>query len=426
VSGTVEVAQLLFMLVVVLLLAKSASVVFNKFGVPGLIGEIFIGILIANLVIGDWSLLEALGLGGGNNPTENQYILDVLGELGIIFLLFSVGLETRVRELISVGRAAFMVAILGVVIPFGMAYAFMMFQDGNSTHAMFLGAALVATSVGITARVIKDMKLTDTKEAKIIIGAAVIDDVMGMVILAIVVGMATSGSADIMHALTITISAVVFVFATMLFCLKGVPKINEYMKNRLRSQKAQSCDADVQGQAWKAAMMIITCLAFAVISQWIGLAAIIGAFLAGMIFADNIEEWDMKERIDILNIFFVSFFFVNVGLKVDLSSITGEILLLAAVVIIIAFASKYIGCFLGAKFGDKSLDKSSANIIGIGMVPRGEVGIIVASIGLAEYAITGELYTIVVMMSVITTIVAPIFLCRACRKKYCGCQEQNT
>ena len=425
-SGTVEVAQLLFMLAVVLLLAKSASVVFNKFGVPGLIGEIFIGILIANLVIGDWSLLEALGLGGGNNPTENQYILDVLGELGIIFLLFSVGLETRVRELISVGRAAFMVAILGVVIPFGMAYAFMMFQDGNSTHAMFLGAALVATSVGITARVIKDMKLTDAKEAKIIIGAAVIDDVMGMVILAIVVGMATSGSADIVHALTITISAVVFVFATMLFCLKGVPKIDEYMKNRPKAQKAQSCDADVQGQAWKAAMMIITCLAFAVISQWIGLAAIIGAFLAGMVFADNIEEWDMKEKMDILNIFFVSFFFVNVGLKVDLSSITGEILLLAAVVIIIAFASKYIGCFLGAKFGDKSLDKSSANIIGIGMVPRGEVGIIVASIGLAEYAITGELYTIVVMMSVITTIVAPIFLCRACRKKYCGCEEQNT
>ena len=425
-SGTVEVAQLLFMLAVVLLLAKSASVVFNKFGVPGLIGEIFIGILIANLVIGDWSLLEALGLGGGNNPTENQYILDVLGELGIIFLLFSVGLETRVRELISVGRAAFMVAILGVVIPFGMAYAFMMFQDGNSTHAMFLGAALVATSVGITARVIKDMKLTDTKEAKIIIGAAVIDDVMGMVILAIVVGMATSGSADIVHALTITISAVVFVFATMLFCLKGVPKIDEYMKNRPKAQKAQSCDADVQGQAWKAAMMIITCLAFAVISQWIGLAAIIGAFLAGMVFADNIEEWDMKEKMDILNIFFVSFFFVNVGLKVDLSSITGEILLLAAVVIIIAFASKYIGCFLGAKFGDKSLDKSSANIIGIGMVPRGEVGIIVASIGLAEYAITGELYTIVVMMSVITTIVAPIFLCRACRKKYCGCEGQNT
>jgi len=425
VSGSVEVTQLLFMLVVVLVLAKSASMVFSRFGMPGLIGEIMIGIVIANIVIGDWSLLEALGLGGGNNPTDNQQILDILAELGVIFLLFYVGLETKVRELISVGRAAFMVAVLGVVIPFGMAYAFMMFQDGNSTHAMFLGAALVATSVGITARVIKDMKLTDTKEAKIIIGAAVIDDVMGMVILAIVVGMATSGSADITHALMITISAMVFVFATMLFCLKGVPRINEYMKNRPKSQKAQSCDTDAQGQAWKAVLMIITCLAFSVISQWIGLAAIIGAFLAGMIFADNVEEWGMKEKMEILNVFFVSFFFVNVGLKVDISSMTGEILMIAAAVIIIAFASKHIGCFIGAKIGDKSIDKGSANIIGIGMVPRGEVGIIVASIGLAEYAITGELYTIVVMMSVITTIVAPILLCRACRKKYCGCDEQK-
>ena len=417
--GVVEIAQLLLVLAIVFLLAKSASYVFNRFGIPGLIGEILVGILIANIIIGEWSLLESLNL---IEDSDGRHAIDLLGEIGIILLLFTVGLETRVRELISVGRAAFMVATLGVVIPFAMAYVFMIFYNGDTMEALFLGAALVATSVGITARVIKDMRLTHTKEAKIIIGAAVIDDVMGLIILAVVVSMAVSGSIDVADALTVTVLAVAFVFATILFCLKVVPKINGYMKNR---QKTTGSHNTVIYQIPRIALMLIVCSIFALLSEQIGLATIIGAFLAGMVFADNVEEWGVKDKINIMSTFFVLFFFVNVGLKVDLSSITGSILMLAAAVLIIAFVSKYAGCFVGAKFGDRNTDNGSANIIGIGMIPRGEVGIIVASIGLEHYAITGELYTVVVMMSVITTIVAPIFLCRAYRKKYCDCIESN-
>ena len=414
-SASVEIVPLLIMLATVLLLAKAASAVFDRFGIPGLIGEILAGVLIANLVIGDWSFMGFLELGAG---TSNQTVLDVLAELGVIFLLFSVGLETRVKELMSVGRAAFLVAALGVMVPFIMAYAFMMFHDGNTTHAMFLGAALVATSVGITARVIKDMRLTETKEAKIIIGAAVIDDIMGMVILAIVVGMATSGSANVSDALLITVEAVVFVLVTLLFCLKGIPKINEYFEKRASAEAHEHSSADDRRPLQRMALMIIVCLIFSALSQYIGLAAIIGAFLAGMIFADNIREWGLEGKVEILNVFFVSFFFVNVGLKVDIAAVDTEILILATAVILIAFVSKYVGCFAGAKFGDRSVDRESANIIGIGMIPRGEVGIIVASIGLAEGAVTAQIYTVVVMMSLVTTVVAPILLSRAYRKKY--------
>lgn len=413
--STEVLVQILLMLFVVFVLARLASTIFNRFGVPGLIGEILIGIVIANLVIGDWSLMDSLGLTEGSFNLE---LMEVLAELGVIFLLFSVGLETRVKHLTSVGRAAILVAVLGVLVPFILGYAFILYWDGNVQHAMFMGAAMVATSVGITARVIKDMKLTDTKEARIIVGAAVIDDILGMIILAIVAGMAESGGdISIASVASIAIMAVVFVLVILLFCAKCVPKINEYMEKR----KAARLEADPNCKVYsvnKLALAIAVCLGLAMLSQWIGLAAIIGAFLAGMIFADHAWEWDLEHKVESLNVFLVSFFFVNVGLKVDIGSITGQVLLLAVIIIILAIISKYIGCSLGAKFGDKELDKDSTNIIGIGMIPRGEVGIIVASIGLSYGAITGDLYTVVVLMSVVTTLIAPLFLSRAFRKKY--------
>lgn len=411
--------QVLLMLLVVFVLARLASSVFNRFGVPGLIGEILIGIAIANFVIGDWSLMGALDL--ENEHSLNREILSVLAELGAIFLLFSVGLETRVKHLMSVGKTAFMVAVLGVMVPFILGYAFILAWDGNSTHAMFIGASMVATSVGITARVIKDMKLTEKKESRIIIGAAVIDDILGMIILAIVVGTAGSNGGGVADIALITVSAVLFVVIILLFCAKCVPKINGYMEKRKAAKLAADPNCK-QTTVNKLALAIIVCLGLALLSQYIGLAAIIGAFLAGMVFADNAWEWGLEQKVESLNVFLVSFFFVNVGLNVDLSSVTGQVLLLAVIIILIAILSKYVGCFTGAKLADKEMDRTSANIIGIGMVPRGEVGIIVASIGLGLGAsvFSRDLYTVVVLMSVITTIIAPVFLSRAFRKKYPG------
>lgn len=422
-----EFTNILLMLVVVFGLAKVAGFIFNRIGIPGLVGEILVGVLLASIVIGDASLAERIGLyeivAGKRNETEMYVILEVFAELGVMFLLFSVGLETRVNDLLSVGRAAFLVAFLGVVFPFILGYGYVEFlYDGDMYHALFLGAAMVATSVGITARVIKDMHLTDTKESRIIIGAAVIDDILGMIVLAIVSGMAKSGEIEIVSILTVTSLAFAFVIIVMLFSYLAVPKI----KSRLQKRSDSKFEKDKNYIPMKLNMLVIgiaVCFFFAWLSEVIGLAAIIGAFLAGMIFADYAIIWGLDEKMEAINSFLVSFFFVNVGLKVDLSGVGLELVATVAVVIVLAVIGKYVGCSLGAKIGDKSMDKGSLNIVGIGMIPRGEVGIIVATIGLkivvdGSTAISEELYTVVVLMSVLTTILAPPLLSTAFKKKY--------
>ena len=393
--------QLLITLVVLFVLARLGSAIVSRFGLPGLIGEIVMGIVIANIAFGDgWSLMEDLLAIEMPDPvagTEGSTVYQVVyafAELGVIFLLFTVGLETKVKDLMNSGRPALLCAILGVIIPFVLGFALIMawpntaIGGGDMNHALFLAAAMVATSVGITARIIKDLKLMDTKEARIIIAAAVIDDVLGMIVLAIVQGMVESGELSITNVASITIQAVVFVLVVIAACKWVVPRI------------------------------------MAAFAEYIGLAAIIGAFLAGMLFADHAWEWDLEHKIDSISTFMLSFFFLNVGMQVDIASLTsGSVLILAFVTIVLALIGKYVGCGLGAKMGDKSVDKESFNIIGVGMMPRGEVGIIIASIGLGivvegERAMTSELYTVVVLMSVITTIIAPPILAKLFRKKY--------
>ena len=422
-----EFVEALLMLLVVFCSAKAASFVFNRIGIPGLVGEILVGVIFASLVIGDTTIAESLGLydgsGSDRQETEIYHVLEVFSELGVMFLLFSVGLETRVKDLLSVGKAAFLVALLGVLVPFVFGYAYVEFlYDGNMYHALFMGAAMVATSVGITARVIKDMRLTDAKESRIIIGAAVIDDILGMIVLAVVSGMAKSGEIDIVNIISVTLSAFAFVIIIMLFSYFAVP----WLKKKAQEHNDAKFEKDKDYIPTKYNMLIICialCFAFAYLAEFIGLAAIIGAFLAGMIFADYVVIWGLEEKVEAINSLLVSFFFVNVGMKVNLSGIDVDMIITIVIVISLAVLGKYIGCSMGAKIGDKSLEKSSMNIIGIGMVPRGEVGIIVASIGLkivvdGGTAISTELYTVVVLMSVITTIIAPPLLSAAYKKKY--------
>lgn len=412
-----DIGSILIMLVTLIVLARVGFRVFSRFGVPGLIGEIMIGILIANLTFGDWSFLGMLGIEMGDHPSQNYEILEVFAELGVIFLLFSVGLETKVSELLSVGKAAMLVAILGVIVPFIAGFALIEVYDGNMHHALFMGAAMVATSVGITARVIKDMKLMDTKEAKIIIGAAVIDDILGMVVLAIVVGMTASGEMSIGNIALISIEALVFVLAIFAVSLWVVPRVYKYFEERGKKKFADTGEA--HSAVNKLILAIVLCLGLSWFADMIGLAAIIGAFLAGMILADYAWEWKLEEKIESITTLFISFFFLNVGMQVNLGDLTnGTVLLLAAIVIVLAVITKYIGCSWGARLGDKTLDKDSRNIIGFGMVPRGEVGIIVAAIGLASGAMSSELYAVVVIMAVVTTIIAPPLFAKAFRKKY--------
>ena len=193
-----------------------------------------------------------------------------------------------VKDLMSVGKAAFLVALLGVIFPFILGYAYVtMSGDDNIYHALFLGVAMVATSVGITARVIKDMKLTDARESRIIIGAAVIDDILGMVVLAIVSGMAKSGGVDVGEIAKISILAVVFVVAVLLFAGRIVPKIYDWRHRRIERKFAENKDY-IPMRYSMLAISIAACIGFGYLAESIGLASIIGSFLAGMIFAEYV------------------------------------------------------------------------------------------------------------------------------------------
>ena len=414
--------QILVTLVVLYALARAGTVLVSRFGLPGLIGEIIMGVVIANLVIGDFSLMEFLDLGmpapgiEGDHGSGVYPIVYAMAELGVIFLLFTVGLETKVNDLMKSGKAAFFCALMGVIVPFILGFALIMGTEGNMNHALFLAAAMVATSVGITARIIKDLKLMDTREARIIIAAAVIDDVLGMIVLAIVKGMAESGELSILNVASITLQAVVFVLVVIAICKWVIPRIYDYFEDR---KKAKEAAGKVPFSTNKLVLAIIVCLAMAALAEFIGLAAIIGAFLAGMMFADHAWEWDLESKIDSISTFLLSFFFLNVGLQVDIGTLGDtSVLVLVVVVIILAVISKLVGCSLGAKMGDRSLDSSSLKIIGFGMAPRGEVGIIVAAIGLASGAMSQDLYAVVVLMSVITTIIAPPIISKLFRQKY--------
>jgi Kef-type K+ transport system membrane component KefB len=411
-----DYGSMLIMLVVLLVLARTASAVFERFGVPGLIGEILAGILVANLAIGDWSFLGMFDITMGDDPSGNYEILMVFAELGVIFLLFSIGLETKVKELLSVGKAALLVATMGVVVPFIAGFALIQAYDGNMHHALFLAAAMVATSVGITARVIKDMKLIDTKEARIIIGAAVFDDVLGMIVLAMVVAASSSGDSTVFDIALISVEALVFVAASIALALWAVPWLSKRMKERNKDRPAKAgrrFDID------KLIIAVAVCLLFSWFADLIGLAAIIGAFLGGMLLADLAPGWGIKVRMEAITTLFVSFFFLNVGMMVDLGSLaTGTAVLLAIVVILLAIVTKYIGCSAGAWMGDRSLSRKSRDIIGLGMAPRGEVGIIVAAIGLASGMMSQELYGVVIAMAVATTIIASPLLAWAFNRKY--------
>lgn len=414
--------QLLFTMAVLFVLARLGSMAVSKFGLPGLIGEIVVGIVIANLVIGDWSLMDTLGLSlpaPGEEITTGSSVYQaiyVFAELGVVFLLFSVGLETKVGDLLGSGKAAFFAALLGVILPFMCGFAIILGTGGETNHALFLGAAMVATSVGITARIIKDMNLMSTREARIIIGAAVIDDVLGMIVLAIVNGMAASGNISIGEIVKVTVVATVFVVAIILVCKYIMPKLRVYFEDR---RQRIINKGKVPMSVNKLVLAIIVCLIFSALAETIGLAAIIGAFLSGMLFADYALDWGIESKIESITTFLISFFFLNVGLQVDIATLTDtSVLVLAVVIILLALVTKYVGCGIGAKLGDRAVDKQAFNIIGVGMMPRGEVGIIIASIGLSSGAMSPDLYAVVVLMSVSTTIIAPPILSKLFKKKY--------
>ena len=366
--------QILTQIFLMFAAAKVLGVVGERVQVPTVISEIVAGILIGphllKLVqVEEWTL--------------------ALAELGAIVLLFDVGLDQKLTDLMKVGGTALLVATLGVIVPFFLGYGLLILREHSQAESIFMGAAMVATSVGITARVLQELGVLKTVVATIILGAAVIDDILGMIVLAVV----SSLSEGVNYVQIASVAALAVGF-TLFIVLAG---------RRVMRRVTPRVQKFAAGDPYFALAMII-CLGLGVAADKIGIAAIVGAFLAGLVFSEEELTPRLKTNIHALREFLVPFFFVAMGMQMDVTVLARrEILLLAAAVTLLAILGKLVGCGLGAY----RLGWRSAVRIGVGMVPRGEVGIIVASIGLGLHTISNEVYAVVIIMVLVTTLIAP-------------------
>lgn len=421
-SGGHGAYAITFLWIAVILILARLSGLIEKFGQPSVLGELVLGVVIGNLaLIGlDWF-----------EPIKNDAIIGFLAELGVVILLFQIGLESNIKQMQKVGVKALLVAIVGVVIPFALG-AYIVgpwIMPGLDMNAyLFLGAALTATSVGITARVFQELGKLQIKEAQIVLGAAVFDDVMGLIILAIVSAIATLGA--------ISIGAIGMIAGKAILFLVGAIVLGQLAAKTL----GHAFSRIHTGVGMKFTLAISFGLLFAYFASLIGLAPIIGAFAAGLVLdpvhfkyfkdphivrdvkgvlKEKVDDDTRKEIMAVMNkhsdrhiediieplgLFLIPIFFVVTGMAVDLHTLKDpRVVFVALAITIVAILGKYVAGFAAGKGVNRSL-------IGFGMVPRGEVGLIFASIGMGLGVISNEVFSVIVIMVILTTLVSPPIL----------------
>ncbi len=405
-SGDV-VVDLLFIIFAMYAVGRLLGRLVEYAGLPGVIGEIAAGILLGP---------SALAVLDPGNP-DYGIALEALAEIGIVVLLFSVGLETHIGDLKKVGRAATETAVLGVVAPLaaGTALLFALAYDWHA--ALFVGTAMVATSVGITARVLSDLEMTQTKTAKVILGAAVIDDILGMIVLAVVGAVAGGERQGFVEIVLIVAEALLFVVAVLAFGPRVVERLageREILEGKKVYDRRLDFLKPVRTRESALAFALAACLGLAAASGLFRLAPIIGAFMAGVAFADVERRYDLHRQLEPVRTMLVPFFFVLMGAKVTLGAFGADpsLIMLALALMGLAAITKYYPCMFGAR----SLGRGPARAVGFGMIPRGEVGLIVAAVALKGGIIDGPLFSVVVLMALGTSLVSPPLLRRAMRK----------
>ncbi len=378
-----HLTQILMQLFAILVAAKIGNEVFRRLGQPTVVGEILGGVVVGPALLGLYQI---------NLETR------LFAEIGVVLLLFQVGVATRLHELLRVGVTAMAVALLGVVLPFAAGFAAAELAGGDLAQAVFLAAALTATSVGITSNVLHDLGGLHTKGGRIILGAAVVDDVLAIMILSVATGVA-AGTVSAGRIASLIGIAVLFIVVVVI----GGTQI-------LRRRRSLLTAPRFADTPLLPGMMLM--LGLAALASIIGLAAIIGAFLAGLVVGESRERDALEAEVAPLAAFFTPFFFGFIGAQVDLAGLAGvDAILLLLGITALAVLSKFIGAYVGAiRTGHRR-----ALLVGWGMVPRGEVGIVVAGLGLSAGAIDAQIYSVVVGMAVLTTLIVPPLLPRLLR-----------
>ncbi|AOY84768.2 cation:proton antiporter [Moorena producens JHB] len=417
-NGSLVLAGVLLSLVVIYFASKLGGEICARINLPPVLGE-----LVGGVVVGVSALNLLVFPEGGSGATNSlmmtflqttagltpeatnsvfqstSEVISVLAELGVIILLFEIGLESDLKELIRVGPQAAVVAVVGVVVPFaagtaGLAYLFHI----SAVPAIFAGAALTATSIGITAKVLAEIGQLSSKEGQIIIGAAVLDDVLGIIVLAVVASLAKTGEVVITNVIYLIISAGVFLVGAILIGRFLGPYFVALVK-----------EMKTRGQ------VLLTALIFAFVLSYIATAiqleAILGAFAAGLVLAETDKRRELEEQVLPVADILVPIFFVTVGAKTDLSVLNPAVpsnregLILATFLIVVAILGKVITGL--TVFGQSGINRLA---IGVGMIPRGEVGLVFAGVGSASGALSEATEAAIIMMVILTTFIAPPLL----------------
>lgn len=391
-----EFAHILLMLVVILAAAKLLTDISDRVSQPAVLGE-----LLAGLILGD-SLLRVVS-------PQNE-ILHMLAEFGAVLLLFEIGLESDITELFRVGWRSLWVAVIGVVTPAVLGFGVSVLLGQPILPAVFIGATLTATSVGITARVLKDIGILRWGESQVILGAAVADDVIGLLILAVVSGLAQGESLSLWQASKVLGLALVFLVGALTVGLKASHFLLRFA-------------VQMRARAALVTAALVFCFLFAALAQMAGLAPIVGAFSAGLVLARTEHRIRIVERASAIADMLVPIFFVMMGAQmnlraIDLATPAGKaVLSLAGMLIVVAILGKVASGL--ALWGTRM----RAWLVGVGMVPRGEVGLIFATIGLQQKVFDVTMYTAILVLVMVTTLITPPWL-RALARRY-GARAQH-
>ena len=377
-TGSESGVNLPLQMLIVFGLAKLCGEISERLRAPAIAGEIIAGMLVGP------------GLLNWIQPGE---LIHSLADLGVMFLLFRVGLEVRASELVRVGGVAMLAATGGVVLPFIAGYVIISQLGHPQIEAIFVGAAMVATSVGITAQVLTQRGLLHHRASRIILVAAVIDDVLGLLILAVVSSLAKGGIDFLQLSLTAAL-AIGFVLLIVFWGVGTASRFLPWVKARLRIAEADFV------------LALVLLFGLSVMAVYAGVAAIVGAFLAGLTLGESADK-RVHELTSGAAELLVPFFLVNIGLQLDPKLFLDPVALLPALAI---FVAAILSKLLGAGLGAWRLGRRDAVKVGIGMIPRGEVGMVVAQLGLSFGVIPPSIYAAVVFMSVMTTVVAPPML----------------
>jgi Kef-type K+ transport system membrane component KefB len=390
--------HIIISLSILLFSAKIFAEIFQRIKQPVVLGELLAGIIVGPYALGGLPLFD------GQPLVVLDETLKHIGELAAIVILFIAGLEITPREFLRGGAASFTIGALGVIVPFAVGFLVLSMYGLNSFEILLIATALTATSIAISIQVLTELGKMQSKEARLILGAAIVDDILAIAILSVVVTMVQSGdtSPQIMDV-AFLILKILGLFAVLLIgAIFLIPRI-------LHREKLWRSRGSIEG--------ITTAIFFGIagVAAYVGLSPIVGAFAAGMAVASTKLIKQLEEYAHKLQFIFAPLFFAIIGAQVDLRGVNIDVLIVAGIIIAIAISTKLVGCGLPSMLFLK--DKTKSMRVGIGMISRGEVGLIVAGVGVTSGVLSTDIYTSIIIMVAITTIITPIWLKKSYKRE---------